>query len=400
MGISLALLVLSRLEGGAVHAMGFLAPLTVLLFAQRRLRALPAYLAAAAAPVLLFFSFSAYYCGSPLPISGVVKRLNASTEVSPLSSRLAFPNLYNWHAAVPQRLADAMRMDRLARLAGITKPAYYVKTPGYLLFSILLSFAVYCAYHLLRMFRAGEDRWIIYITGYCLAALGLLALNKIVYRGATIPYWYSVTFSIAQLLMLGYILSRMMRTRWKWIVAAFMLLSLIFLGRVFKWTHASWRQWLRDDTKGYAPWYEASLWIRNNTGPQERGAACNAGIIGFCSERQIVNLDGLVNSYEYYNTVLCSENKHPAAGHLERAEFMRKQNVTLFADLTPVDDHDYWRRFFKNDSFRMNLKEVYASKAQSSGLQTVVYRIQYAPFDDPATLLQLRRSRNVIKVPK
>lgn len=44
---------------------------------------------------------------------------------------------------------------------------------------------------------------------------------------------------------------------------------------------------------------EAALWIRANLPPDAIIGAWNAGTIGFLSERQVVNLDGLVNSWDY-----------------------------------------------------------------------------------------------------
>jgi hypothetical protein len=44
--------------------------------------------------------------------------------------------------------------------------------------------------------------------------------------------------------------------------------------------------------------YEAAIWLRENTDSSAVGAMRDAGAIGYFSERRIVNLDGLVNSYD------------------------------------------------------------------------------------------------------
>ncbi|HMK35405.1 MAG TPA: hypothetical protein VK463_10085, partial [Desulfomonilaceae bacterium] len=46
---------------------------------------------------------------------------------------------------------------------------------------------------------------------------------------------------------------------------------------------------------------ELADWMRNNLPPGAKIAVCNAGYIGFFSDRTIINLDGLVNGTEFYH---------------------------------------------------------------------------------------------------
>jgi hypothetical protein len=54
----------------------------------------------------------------------------------------------------------------------------------------------------------------------------------------------------------------------------------------------------------YAARYDAALWIEANSPPDTVFAAWNAGELGFFSNREFINLDGLINNVEYYQRVL------------------------------------------------------------------------------------------------
>lgn len=45
--------------------------------------------------------------------------------------------------------------------------------------------------------------------------------------------------------------------------------------------------------------YEQAIWLKVNTEPDAICIAEDAGIIGYYSQRRVINLDGLINSYEY-----------------------------------------------------------------------------------------------------
>jgi hypothetical protein len=54
----------------------------------------------------------------------------------------------------------------------------------------------------------------------------------------------------------------------------------------------------------YVARYGAALWIAENSPPDTIFAAWNAGQLGFFSNRTFINLDGLINSVDYYERVL------------------------------------------------------------------------------------------------
>ena len=57
----------------------------------------------------------------------------------------------------------------------------------------------------------------------------------------------------------------------------------------------------------------------------ERVGSCNAGVLGFMSRRGIINLDGLVNGWDYYRARAAGDLR----GYIERSE------IRWFADCIP-----------------------------------------------------------------
>lgn len=65
----------------------------------------------------------------------------------------------------------------------------------------------------------------------------------------------------------------------------------------------------------------ASAWLTTNTSQDTRAAAFNAGILGYYSERTVVNLDGVVN-----------EDAYRAARDCQTRDYLRKKSVDLVVD--------------------------------------------------------------------
>jgi hypothetical protein len=50
--------------------------------------------------------------------------------------------------------------------------------------------------------------------------------------------------------------------------------------------------------------YKGALWLKENTAPAVRITAGSAGILGYFSERTVINTDGLINSYDYLDNYI------------------------------------------------------------------------------------------------
>ena len=64
-------------------------------------------------------------------------------------------------------------------------------------------------------------------------------------------------------------------------------------------------------------------WVRGQTRPGERVASLYAGVLGYFGERTVINLDGLVNSIDYYQRVLKGD---------EWESYLRGEDVVWLAD--------------------------------------------------------------------
>jgi len=70
--------------------------------------------------------------------------------------------------------------------------------------------------------------------------------------------------------------------------------------------------------------YRTALWIRDNIEDDVVLASWNAGQLGYFSEHPLINLDGLINSKEYFDTVLC--------GNESLYQYLRQNNVKYIID--------------------------------------------------------------------
>jgi hypothetical protein len=66
---------------------------------------------------------------------------------------------------------------------------------------------------------------------------------------------------------------------------------------------------LRIKGEQHRGWLEGAEWVRENTRPGTVLAAKDAGIIGYFSQRPVINLDGKANGYEYLQHVLDDDIK-------------------------------------------------------------------------------------------
>jgi len=70
--------------------------------------------------------------------------------------------------------------------------------------------------------------------------------------------------------------------------------------------------------------YRLAGWIRARTSPHERIGASYAGLLGYFSHRTVVNLDGLVNSADFFDRVIAGE---------EWEAYLQANRITWLADV-------------------------------------------------------------------
>jgi hypothetical protein len=281
LGILLALLTLARLDGAllAVLIAG-----TVLLRVRGRGAAPWLLLAPTLAALGAYAAVNADAFGLPFPISGVVKRSWSAYLVAhdPWSARGGWLAAKAAHAAWPFTHAGGWPLRALlagglgaAALALLPweRPALLAAWKAQVLrpWAPFVAFAAaqYAAYLLLYHGLYSFTRWY-YVAQPLLAALLLGAALEWLGGGAAAPRWRRVLP-----------------------VLACVALALATLRGVLR---------LRQEQAGVreGPLHRAAAWARTHLPPDARVGTWNAGIIGYLSQRQVVNLDGLVNTRAYF----------------------------------------------------------------------------------------------------
>lgn len=118
---------------------------------------------------------------------------------------------------------------------------------------------------------------------------------------------------------------------------------------------------------GYYPWqnrqYDASVWLREQTSPDDVIASLNSGIMGYYSGRTVINLDGVVNPQAL-----------DAITHREVLDYMRDEGVSYFVDFDHALQNEYG--LFMADDYAAQLDEIAVIDDPYEGLGRMrVYRL-------------------------
>ena len=143
----------------------------------------------------------------------------------------------------------------------------------------------------------------IYLSGLAVFASGniLLFTYMILFLNWVIFSWYFITYSLfvslAICLPVKYLLSRK-----NFNYADILYLSIsVFIS--FYWGIKTIKFYLKDQKTLGGNWniesYRASEWVKENTKPDDIFAMKDAGHFSYFSDREVINLDGLVNNFEY-----------------------------------------------------------------------------------------------------
>lgn len=157
------------------------------------------------------------------------------------------------------------------------------------------------------------------------------------YRSPSFIFWIITAALIAHFALLQFRHDKLSPTthRWSLISASFMIciVAVYMFARSINFT-----------SKLYVARYEAALWIAENSAPGTIFAAWNAGQLGYFSNRTFINLDGLINSIDYYERVL--------SGSLPLTEYLSENKVSYIVDYNlyaPIPEFPVVRSFPIND---------------------------------------------------
>lgn len=159
------------------------------------------------------------------------------------------------------------------------------------------------------------------------------------FRGKLIPEtWYLIPHITWFTLVCILAIKRFERIHFTWAKKSFYVIAVVLgISLVF----ISWRIRLQKVSYNhYLVAKQAAEWINNNLSPDTILAGWDVGIVGYYSRPSIINLDGLVNSYQYY-------------------EFLKKGQAVEFLDEFNVQYIvQYYNRGFENyKPFGYNLEK-------------------------------------------
>ena len=261
--------------------------------------------------------------------------IRGRTDTSVKIQRLVLIGAGSALVLTPYMLYNLIVTGSIMPISGALKSTFpYISTSGYGLSRLSardwgkISAA---ALYLMWYFRSGRKRSHSereYFRG-AVAILGvavlLHSLHTALFMKWAVFRWHFITYSVLGTFVLSepieFILRNLPRRFSKIVWPATLLVLLvpaavIIKGKIYRpydWTVQS---------------YEASLWTRNNTGPDDIFAMKDSGIFGFFSERRVVNLDGVTNNIQFQKVL--------KEGCLD--EYLGSRNVQYIAQ------HAIWHR--------------------------------------------------------
>lgn len=302
LGAMLGLLVLARLDSAFV-----VIALTIymLLFSHRGMN--PAkkiltlfqeYLPTIISFVILvtpYFIWNYTYFGHLSPISGVLKSSFPIPHISLSFNAGAVPYLLTFVASVIWVVASLINPKGYIRTIDLAASGRSITNPMIIIF--WLGCLIHITWTLLFM-QWGVYQWhfAFYIPVLVLFVIAVAAKAVTIFNNTT-------TAKLA-------------------VISTMLLLILAYSVLIYadKSSHLEYR-------------YQAALWAKEHTSPADTFALSDAGIFAYFSERHTINLDGLINSYEFQENI----KNHT----LE--EFFARANLRYVADSYTKCDYDQRR---------------------------------------------------------
>jgi len=324
LGLVASLTVLARLDTiGLAIILGVTLCMRAACIGALRLHLIAAFALPILVTVTAYAAVNLVLFSSPVPVSGLVKEAWAQQ----LLQEDPMLQLYGWIGArvmnlfwtfedLPNAFPLYMTVGTFGAAAvsliGALAPAHSIR--GITLRRTLHPLAPFIAYSLLN---------------FLFYAITL-------YRNLSWAPWYYVIQPWLTALFAGFGLNLL----WKWGAARWdmhfrlstrvgvtiFLTALILSPLIAPITYISFIESAEQSGYRYNPLYEGAMWARAHLPPDAVIGAWNAGTIGFLSERRTVNLDGVVNSIDFFER-----------GRGDLCRYWRVQGITYLVDVFEGD---------------------------------------------------------------
>jgi len=222
------------------------------------------------------------------------------------------------------------------------------KLPLSLMIQIIICLAV--LYLSLRRFRVRRRQY----DDPAMSAFMVLLVSNLVYMiylcvspGTVRPYWYYSPVNVFWIFSLSLLLTRLnslsMHTRLRRSAhaATAVFIALMVASGVQRYRGAIID--VADPHSMFAVRYRTALWIRDSIPEDVVLAAWNAGQVGFFSEHSVINLDGLINSRDYFESVLL--------GRASLFQYLRRNNVRYLVDYRDATEDQFTHKLSVFRSF-------------------------------------------------
>jgi hypothetical protein len=271
-----------------------------------------------AGTVLIYAGTNRWLFGHCWPISGTIKR--------------------DWSEQLleqdPQYRAHGWM---IAKICNLVWPFGSMK-PTYVLFLVAGSLGAGCAWLLARVLRRRVFAPFTRAQGGPLVLFSLAQLSVYVvayHDGYSFQRWYYVMQPWLGALLMATAADRVLRwarrssARLAWAQRSVSLVAIGVLCAVPVTSARTAQQWRRlalSDAAGDPLYAAAADWVAAHVQQGDVVAAWNAGKLGYASGRRVINLDGLVNSWKFYEK-----------DRLDMCGYWRRENVKYVVDVFELD---------------------------------------------------------------
>ena len=311
--VLLVLNVWTRLDAGIFSALFYV---TVLLVLLRRSESIKALFAGFAKEIfksiliiigggLLMLAAFCGFGGSLLPVSALIKTAGGSM--------FAIDN--NFLNIFLERLSMSFSYSGLFPSLSIL-----ISVAG--IIAILVVFRITCK----RYLKSMDIAWLLMLSGIIIYHL-YLAGSQIGYHEYF--FWYRTLFHIFSIMTTGMIflfvgeLVSAFKREFIFSIVIYCFSLLLFL------TSFNTLNKGLDHHPMLNAQYRTGIWIKENIPSDKIMASWNAGQIGFFSDRSVINLDGLINSYEYFKQI--------SKKNFSLYKYLKKKGVDYIVDYCCIE---------------------------------------------------------------